>query len=268
MCSLLGRKKIFSRYVGEMYAWTSWSNAGSCRHFACLPHSTTLKPFLVPDGQRLLCNYNCGRRNTSTEFCSLIQTTCDVTFSYRLNNTCLTFNNSANYTFLRCPKLVVMDVSKVLSSSGFTAVEKGRRNYSAWTTAEMETASWPQTSVIYCNRTDTASYPRRPIRTSKFYDSLRWKGRHDDDDDDDDDEQYLHAFLSLALDWPQLSPSSASSYWIQGRVGHRTRSEGAAKIQISVSAKYRTPVVLSRTWYWVAYRDYLKWKHTKRSIPG
>jgi len=68
----------------------------------------------------------------------------------------------------------------------------------------MEAASWPQTAVIHCNRMDTASYPRRVIHTSKFYDSLRRKGRHDDDDDD----QYLHAFLSSALDWPQLSPSS------------------------------------------------------------
>lgn len=43
---------------------------------------------------------------------------------------------------------------------------------------------------------DTASYPRRLIRTSKFYDSLRWKGRYDDDDDDD--EQYLHAFFKFS----------------------------------------------------------------------
>jgi hypothetical protein len=140
---------------------------------------------------------------------------------------------------------------------------KGRSNYSPWTTAKMEAASWPQTSVIHCNRMDTASHPRRLIRTSKFYDSLRWKGRHDDND-----EQYLHAFLSSALDWPQLSPSSASSHWIRDRVGHRTRSEGAAKIQIFVSAGNRTPVVLSRTWCWLAYHGYLKWKHTKRSVPG
>ena len=90
----------------------------------------------------MLCNYNCERRNTSPVFCSLIQTTCDVALSYRLNNTGLTFNNnSTNYTFLRCRKRVVTDVSKALSSSGFTAVEKGRRNYSDWTTAKMEAAS-------------------------------------------------------------------------------------------------------------------------------
>ena len=80
MCSLLGRKYNFSPAVGEMCAWTSWkiissSNASSCWYFACLTHSTLLKPFLVSRSATATLydasHYNCQRMNTSPEFCSV-----------------------------------------------------------------------------------------------------------------------------------------------------------------------------------------------------